>query len=711
MSKGFVSYSKYTYFILAIFCCLSTAYSNPFDLFKRIIQDNKVGLVNVQTNEVIVSPQFEDIGWTDGSLSVIHRTIGYRENGKWGLLSLDDTKITQATFTEITPFQNNTIIAAKRDPLSILSKYGVINTKGKMVIPFDYEKIIPFGGLLIMAQKKGNQYLYGLVTQQSKVLIPISYQAIIPVNAQLLAVKNDQGLSAIFDKSGHKLSPFAFESVRPFQKSLLEVTYFGRKGLINETGEVKLPPIYKKVERIPPNRIRTETFNRWILLDRNNQGVRTYFSDKITPIDKGTLAIQAEKKAGIITIDENYLGYHEGVEIVQSKNSLTIVKKNDAYGLLNNRGELTLPIFYDSIVIEKHFVKGKINRLDGQSWDVFDLTGKKKNQIGFEAFHLTGTNRIAARKQGKWGLLNLFGENKSPFLYDSVLSINHELAVVQYQGNYGVINTKGNWVVTPYKDTIHITDHHIFYRQGSENGVMDLKGNILYKSYQAILPNDRGFISKDKKGQSHVYNASADLLTPSGYDSAYLLSKGLYLLLKNESQYLLSAEEKHIQPLKQPVEEVVSVKKGLVGAKIDGKYGFVNTKGQLRVANRYDSIRYFSEGLCAVKLIGKWGFINMEEIIVIQPSYDHTSPFQNGLAIVSHQGKYGLINTDGKTVLETAYDSIVNKNNHFLVLTGDLYGIADQKGQMVRTPQFDTVFLLVKTTFWYPKVDNTESFL
>ena len=692
-------------FILLILCCIPNAYSHSFDQFKRITLGDKVGLANARTNEIIVTPQFEDIGWADGSLSIVHKVIGYKENGKWGLLSLDNTKITQALFTSIIPFHNNAFIASKRNRASILNRHGVINNKGKTVLSFEYERITPFGELLIVAKKTNNRYGYGLVTLQNKIIIPISHIYISAVNDRLLSVQNEQGMCAIFNGSGVRLSPFAFESIRPFEKNLFELTHFDRKGIINERGVIKLPPVYKKIERIPPNKIRAEAFNKWILLDRNNREINSFYFDHVVPTGNGSLAVQAGTKAGIIKTDETYLNTIENAEIICSKNGLTVVRKKGAFGVLNQQGKQVLPIFYDSIHLQDHLIWARIERANGQSWTTFDLLGEKKNPIGFESFQPIGKNHIAAKRRGKWGILNTYGEESSPFIYDSIINAGHNLFVVSRQGHFGVVDTEGNWVVTPYRDSVHISSHHIFCQQGSEYEVMDHQGTIVYKSYQKVFPAENGFLSKDKNGQYHLYDRLANALTDSPYDSIISLHPGIYLLQQGKDQYLFNTLGKHLKVLKQPIEKVTGVNEGLIGVRIEGKYGFIDTKGQLRIANRYDSIQHFSEGLCAVKLIGKWGFINTEEKIVIQPLYNEVRPFQNGIALVQQEGKYGLITASGATILECTYDRITSKNNYFLLHSGNLIGIADERGRMIRSPQFTHISSIDQQTFLVSK-DN-----
>ena len=55
---------------------------------------------------------------------------------------------------------------------------------------------------------------------------------------------------------------------------------------------------------------------------------------------------------------------------------------------------------------------------------------------------------------------------------------------------------------------------------------------------------------------------------------------------------------------------------------------------------------------------GKWGFINTEGEVAIQPDFDEVEDFSDDLAIVKKDGKWGVVNKIGKYVHDCEYDSI-----------------------------------------------------
>ncbi|MEQ9414988.1 MAG: WG repeat-containing protein, partial [Cyclobacteriaceae bacterium] len=136
---------------------------------------------------------------------------------------------------------------------------------------------------------------------------------------------------------------------------------------------------------------------------------------------------------------------------------------------------------------------------------------------------------------------------------------------------------------------------------------------------------------------------------------------------------------------------IASEYEGLRGIIRNGKYGFIDNRGRLRIANRYEGIGNFENGLAAVKILGKWGFINAEDKIVINPSYESVSEFRKQVAIVK-RGKFGFVDKTGKLVLETRYDSIFTLDtDKFLIQHNQLLGLADENGTVLIEPRFETL--------------------
>lgn len=73
---------------------------------------------------------------------------------------------------------------------------------------------------------------------------------------------------------------------------------------------------------------------------------------------------------------------------------------------------------------------------------------------------------------------------------------------------------------------------------------------------------------------------------------------------------------------------------GLSPAKKKGRWGYINVRGEEKIAFKFDMARYFTEGRAAVKLKDKWGFIDSNGNVIIKPKFDQVNDFSDSLAVV-----------------------------------------------------------------------------
>ncbi|MBV9958492.1 MAG: WG repeat-containing protein [Acidobacteria bacterium] len=66
-----------------------------------------------------------------------------------------------------------------------------------------------------------------------------------------------------------------------------------------------------------------------------------------------------------------------------------------------------------------------------------------------------------------------------------------------------------------------------------------------------------------------------------------------------------------------------------------GKYGFMDATGRVRIKPQYDGALPFTEGLAAVSSKGLWGFIDTTGRTVVPLTYRGVSPFSDGVADVT----------------------------------------------------------------------------
>jgi hypothetical protein len=100
----------------------------------------------------------------------------------------------------------------------------------------------------------------------------------------------------------------------------------------------------------------------------------------------------------------------------------------------------------------------------------------------------------------------------------------------------------------------------------------------------------------------------------------------------------------------------------LLPVKIDGKWGYIDTSGKLRIAAQYSDVEDFGElsvDLAAVAADHLWGFIDYKGNWVIEPRFHLAENCVGGfMAVEMDDGKWRFINRDGDLVDGTGYDRV-----------------------------------------------------
>jgi len=130
----------------------------------------------------------------------------------------------------------------------------------------------------------------------------------------------------------------------------------------------------------------------------------------------------------------------------------------------------------------------------------------------------------------------------------------------------------------------------------------------------------------------------------------------------------------------------------------DDKCGFINRFGELVIPFQFDhnpdgTFLYegFSNGLAAVCINGKFGFINTSGEIVIDAVYDYVERFSDGTALVLVDGLYGYINESGKYIIEPQFAHATSFHNGYAFVRNSSegseqnggYALMDKKGAFI----------------------------
>ena len=139
-------------------------------------------------------------------------------------------------------------------------------------------------------------------------------------------------------------------------------------------------------------------------------------------------------------------------------------------------------------------------------------------------------------------------------------------------------------------------------------------------------------------------------------------------------------------------QEARDFSKGYACVKRNGNQMFIDKTGNTVSAGWKNYGTEYSEGILQVQdENGKWGYVDTNGEIVLEPQWDSSSEFHDGLAAAEKDGLYGYINTTGKFVIPPQWDyaGAFDDSGLGYIVKNKERGYIDENGNIVISPQFD----------------------
>lgn len=518
-------------------------------------------------------------------------------------------------------------------------RYGCINQKGKIIIPFSFDYIDCFGNLMI-AERRDNEnltqtvidlynnviikfkedeiveniaddlilfrkkdtYLYGAYNDRGSLLCDPIYENITKVNENLILVEKSHERRGLMNIKGEDIIPltegFNINSKR--DNGLIEIKDWDRFGLIDSLGNIVLPPIYHHIGDYndgfaivtKADRETTEwgtdqykNFRYGVIDDRQNLIIRCVFSKM--EYDSVNRIFKTEK--GCKTIEGGFIAINNGETILLPQefdycenfiDGVAILLRGEdidkKYGLINDKKVLILPTIFEDI---KYLGKGKYGY-----------------EIGY-----------------KWGIVDKDGYFYSKNIYDGVIGLIENLILV-------------------YKSEIIQMPLPLTNRENKYYGFVNLEGEeVIHPIYEYVGKCVNGYMTIMRGGIWYIFNIQnpKELIEiPNANFIGYFNSNLFRINIggKYQNQY----------------EDI----KG-------GKWGYIDRFGNLAIGTNFDNAQDFSEGLAAVQKGGKWGFINNKNDVVVPFEYeDFEESFKEGKGKLIKNEEIYVFNRNGE-ILET----------------------------------------------------------
>src|SRR6185437_16091828 len=123
---------------------------------------------------------------------------------------------------------------------------------------------------------------------------------------------------------------------------------------------------------------------------------------------------------------------------------------------------------------------------------------------------------------------------------------------------------------------------------------------------------------------------------------------------------------------------------GLAPQKIDGKYGFIDTKNRVVISYQYDTIyKGFHEGYAVVGKKGKAGLIDKKGKVIVPFEFSSIGEYKHHLIPVENEKGWGFYNFDGDQLIDCLYDNFRILHGKLIVQKAGKWGVIDTKGNVL----------------------------
>jgi len=419
----------------------------------------------------------------------------------------------------------------------------------------------------------------------------------------------------------------------------------GKYGVIDGNGNIILKAIYDEMVIIPNSS--KDVFVCTYDIDYNNGTYKTKVLN---------------------SSNQEILKNYTNLSLIENSNSTEVwyednifkFEKDGLYGLVDFSGKQIAPAEYTSVyalegtpksvVIEKDGLKGIVNsalgiqvveckysdisslnkdnadngyiiKNDGK-FGIVSGTGKELLACNYEEIRRVSGNNIYVVKEE--GILKIISNSLNVIKdsdFDDVEEINGGYITLVQNGLKGVINESGvELIPIQYQDLKFAHENYFIAKKDNKYGIVSTSNTVLLDFiYEKIsfIGAANFFTAENSNYTTDVLNGKLEVKLSKVIISELNLDKG-YMRVRVNGEYKyynFNFEEKKNTD--------VLLNRTLYLVHKDGKYGYVNKKGDLIVNYIYDDAKEQNEfGYCVVKQNGLWGVLGQDGTVILKPSVD-----------------------------------------------------------------------------------------
>jgi len=556
------------------------------------------------------------------------------------------------------------------------NKYALCNTQGILQTDYVYDSIYCFeranialvaNGLIPEPYALDNRthvflQLEVVASTLASVYNPLNNQHI---NAILVRKNGKQGL---IDSVGNELVPAVYSDIWKTAKSdSVEVNAWGVR-FANSNVWVKLSPKYKQRPWQASASRYLGNQDRFIVARNGKVGFVNRFDDEVIEAKyqhvwdfyNGYAAVRQNNKIGLIDLNGKvvvpiiYNGvtyFDKGVALAMPDDYKTI--------FIDTTGQQIATDFFDVVIDNRKNPSSPFyfKRIYEPQNLLDDMSSVNEFHFSDNLIHVAKYDTIKANNypvELKYGYMNSKGHLVIDFLFSETTPFKYGLAIVKFEGFYGIIDTTGNWIIDP-----------IYSKLESFNQFSWFKGTKIHN-------------------ENVVLHKAGQRLEATSYQMVHNLDKWPYINSTDTYAYFVVEQDKHFGVVDTNNRVLIPViydkyeltHLGYVFWK-EGKASFWNLKFEKLDVGTYDTLsvylKVYTNSYVAIKKNGKWGFVNFTAtntmpVCVYDSIYQPIGERYKHLIAVKKGEYFGYCDNNGKEIFAPIYKLAPKLTNNLAIM-------------------------------------------
>lgn len=323
-------------------------------------------------------------------------------------------------------------------------------------------------------------------------------------------------------------------------------------------------------------------------------------------------------------------------------------------GLCDNQGKEILPPIYNDIFIGQLHKLGLCTLTKDGKYGVINMQGNFLLPCIYEKAFIHKQNYIDVKLHGKEGLYDLKAKEIIPCIYDEISTFMLEkenYCDVKQNGKVGLYHIKNKTELLPCVfDYISFDEKIGFFKveRNEKKGLYNVEGKeIIPCKYDYLSFKDKiGFFEVKQNEKKGLCNAEGKEIIPCKFDFIWdynYKETGCFEVELNDKKGVYNDKGKE---LLQCIYDGVFINSDYIRFSMNEKDGLYSIKENKEVIKpNYNYLSLPSEGLILYQKVkeGKYGYLDVKGNIVIEPQYDNASSFEDGIAQVTKNGVTSIL--------------------------------------------------------------------